>query len=483
MGLDMFFSKKNTVFGLLAVSFLYGLCILALGSYYTWPNLECINESRSILVGGWSAWTQLMVSMDGRYATNLLHVINPMAWGWMEGYKLMPLLGIFLFIVSAILFFGAIFNSRALVIWFCCLWATIHFAISPSLSYELYQMVASFMYLWGVAAWLLWVGAFIRSLMAKREIEKQAWFILSSVFLVYNYGVNEMFLVINTITLLAIVGLGWVNSAMVRVLPLLAVGIMATVFFFAGSGSFQRLAYETATHQSNHLRSEWGHYVAHYFHAFLLLFSNSFFVLPLFVLSVGALALKPAVEEFIDRPHNKLTIAGALFASFVLCSIPFYLFMGSNGMFSTRIFVIVFSFAQLFLIAVVVLWGQRWLQYHVNLVHISAIGAAFIVLFADNNYSNIITEWKNGSYDELQKHYEVMHNNLRHPTKTNGWRKATIQPMYDKKLINHFGATHFPVGLNWQGRVLEGYYDLDEVVVVGDTLDKEYYLNRAFCRE
>jgi hypothetical protein len=481
MGLNMLFNKKNAAICFFAVSFLYGLSIIALGSYYTWPNLESINESRSILVGGWSAWTQLMVSMDGRYATNLMHVINPMAWGWMEGYKLMPLVGVFFLFIGAYVFWGAVLNNPKQVLLFCSTWMVVHFAISPSLTYELYLMVFSMMYLWGVAGWLLWVGAFIRSLTAQNEGEKQTWFTVAAVFLVYSYGVNEMFLVANSVTLMAIWGLGWANHTQVRVWPLLAVGGIAVIFFFAGSGSLQRIGYDSAAHQFNHLSTEWSSYLAHYGSMVVQMLSGCWMAFPFLLLAASTLSVQELVINFIRKKYNRLFILAALGVIVIGCSLPFYIFMGSGGQFPVRIFAVVFSFSQVLLIGIVIIGGQLAKYRTQKWSLISAVGLTMAIFLGNSNYTALLAEWKSGVYTEFDTQFSSIHCSLEAAKKsTSGFKKTSVSPLPNMRLTIYDASNQWPGELNWTARVLEGYYKLDEVTITDSSyLPKRFFVQRT----
>ena len=73
------------------------MCWLTTGAWFSFPNAEDLSVSfKPRDMGIFYSVVQLLREYDGRYFTNLLHALNPLAFGAIEGYWLMPLLGIVL---------------------------------------------------------------------------------------------------------------------------------------------------------------------------------------------------------------------------------------------------------------------------------------------------------------------------------------------------------------------------------------------------
>lgn len=478
-----FYSKyKNIALSIAAIIlFAASVSAILLGCYYTWPDLECINESRAKYVGFWTAWTQLMVSMDGRYATNFLHSINPMVWAPMQVYKLMPLLGMGLFTVALLLFFSAILATTRQALLLALLFVALHFAVSPSLAFELFSLVFSFMYLWGVSFWLLWVGAFIQYCTAPVGGKKYGWLALAVFFLLFSYGINEMFLVVNTISIVVILFFAYASRQLAALLPLAMVGVLAIVFFFALSGSIQRVSFEAGFHNYKHLPSEWKLFISHLGQAWYQLFIGGgalwLFFMPLLTL----FSVKQPVNVFFKNKFFLKIIIISLLAMGTFAVIPYYIFVGTKGYFPVRVFNACFSFWQLALLLFSIIFLPRVFKNNFSI----AVATCFLLFqffYMPNNYWAIIAEWRDGKYHLFNENFATMHYTLQQAATSDAtYKTAFINPVPDKNLIIYTPST-FWQGNEWNRQVLEGYYGIDEICFTNDTTSKYHYLYKTLCK-
>lgn len=182
--------------GLFWITILYALFWLAIGSYYSFPNAEdlsvtAVSRDLGILDGA----TSMLQGFDGRYTTNLLHGLNPLVVNWINGYKLMPLLSFFLLTFSVYFFLNSfIIKSFYKKIKISFLFSAIIFTCSPAVVNQFFWMISSFVYLYPWVFIFVWIGALIRFIKTKQR----KWLVISVIVLYFSFGLNEMFLILNS---------------------------------------------------------------------------------------------------------------------------------------------------------------------------------------------------------------------------------------------------------------------------------------------
>jgi hypothetical protein len=476
-------SLKSTYILLAFIAAAYAFGVLAIGSYYTWPDLECVNESRGAYVGVWNAWTQLMISMDGRFTTNVLHAINPMVWGPMELYKLMPMIGLGLFAVALFLLLNTLLISSKQAIVLTLLVVTLHFAVSPGLVFELYSMVYSFMYLWGVTIWIFWLWSLVEFFSASKPRSQDIWMAVSLIFMVLSFGVNEMFLVINALTLGCIFVLAYRNGQLKKAMPIFVTAGITLLFFFSASGSLQRVEYEKEFHNYQHLQTEWKVFLTHLIESWEILLGTGGGLWLLFPVVVGRFELRPNMAEYFKRGLNFGICSVGLFFAAMLAGIPFYIFMGTEGIFPVRIFNVSFSLMQLLiLLLAMVFWHGRANESRFFWAASAGVAMFIMFWFGTHNYKRITDEWKSGAYADFDKEYASMHQSLlRIASKESAYKLAVIPEVPHQNLVIYC-PTSFSPGMNWENKVLEGFYTIDEVRFQSDSLYKSDFIQQAICK-
>jgi len=220
---------------------------LGIGAYFCHPNAEdfslcVIPRDQGILY----SIINLLTTYDGRYFTNLLHAINPLAFNWLAGYKLMPIVGILLLLLAVWFFLETLFHSPSskFLLLFSLLFTCIHFALAPSLPHDLYWMVSSFVYIYPWTFTLLWIGAYIRYVYAKNHRAELLWFCVTAIALICCIGMNEMFLVTNSVLLLVLLIWSWHSGQreFKHTLPLAIIGVSCILFFVTCPGISFRIS-------------------------------------------------------------------------------------------------------------------------------------------------------------------------------------------------------------------------------------------------
>jgi hypothetical protein len=482
----MQYPQKSHWFPLIG-AIVFGVGVIALGSYHTWPNLEALNESRARWIGIWEYWEQSLISLDGRYMTNFLHCINPVALGWLPGYKIMPLIAVGLFVGSLWFFLSAIVRPSLQSFLLVFLFGIVHFAISPSITDELFHMIATFVYLYSVCFWLLWTGAAIRCYSTAEGTKSNLWFFMAAVFLVACTGTCEMFLVINSITLAAILLLAYRTNSVSRVMPLIAVGILSFLFCFGNFGSLRRIQVES---QANNpvFYQRIGLYFSHYLQACAQMFSQSFFLFPVFLMLAFTLTLKAEAKHFIANTGNRYILV-LMFLGIITCmTLPFYLFMAesSSQSISGRVFSPVVFYIQALLIFGV--WIKASAKPSIS-VAISkyrlyiCIAILFALVLGKNNYTAMISEYRSGIYTKFNDARYLRYQMLSKARENDEEYKFAEVP--DRQAYNMLIYVGGPLGfaecINDPNRVYEFYYGLDEVKFKSDSFTKRQILADKIC--
>ncbi len=471
--------RERYIYLIMLMGIIYGFAVLILGSCYTWPNLETINESRANTVGLWNTWIQSLIFYDGRYTTNFLHTISPLSLGWMQGFKIMPLISLVFFAGSIVFFIFTFFDKSKAVILYCLLFVSIHFALSPSITYEFFNMISGFVYLWAACYWLIWVASTYRWLHSMRTY--CAWYVCAAIFLVLSIGSNEMFLIINTLTLLAIAWIGFKQNLMSKSTPLLIIGVISIGFFFACSGSIQKIKFESSNYEYTTLTDEFFYAFKHYAKAIKDILVQSFFLFPLFLLMSRNMRLNGDVQFFLDNKRNRHFLSGLTLSAILLMAIPYYLFKTTNGIFPERVFSLIAIYVQLF-----ALFWMSW-KFPNKRFPLSTMLPSCMLLamvFGNNNYTKILAEWRSGKLQAFHSQYLSNHEKLTKASKSNESIKIIELPsLVQTQLIVHDPSTNFPGEFNWYNRILENYYELDEVRFSSNNRTKISYLQKAICYE
>ncbi len=154
---------RTTLFfaGIMATLFCVAVFI---GCYYTRPNTETLEITADVMRSGLlPAAEKMMLSYDGRYFTNLLHGLNPVARGYFDAYNFLPLAAIALFTFAVYFWLRTFFDvSRKKGVPAALLFVFVHFGLSPDISSELFNMIAVYVYLYGSSLWLIWTAAAFR---------------------------------------------------------------------------------------------------------------------------------------------------------------------------------------------------------------------------------------------------------------------------------------------------------------------------------
>jgi hypothetical protein len=225
---------------------------LLIGAYYAYPNSE--DFSLTVVArdsGIINSTTSVLRDYDGRYFTNILHGMNPLAWGWPEGHRLMPIVSILLCLASLYYFLRSFFSnwfSKQQALLLSAVVYLLHFCTVPSLVHELYWMVSAFVYLYPIPFLLIWISSSHHYLYTFREDgwKKRLMFLLSGLSVWAAIGLNEMFLPVNIVLLMTGGTYLFRNDRklFLEFIPILIIAVASIAFFLICPGPWKRMSGE-----------------------------------------------------------------------------------------------------------------------------------------------------------------------------------------------------------------------------------------------
>ncbi len=485
--------KVTGVLNVILISFFIAWCLgwLFTGAWYCNPNAEDLSlTSLPRDIGIIPSTVDVMSHYDGRYFTNILHGLNPLACNWLTGYKLMPVFGVLFLAVSFYFFADTLFivKNRGVLILYAGLFTTVHFATDPSLPHDLYWMVSSFVYLYPAALTFFWLGSYIRYIHVRDTGNSFGWFVATAIFLFACIGLNEMFLVSNFILLVLIAIFAIFASergVLPKTIPVLLIGFACIAFFVTSPGISDRAA--TQRDPTAGLLNIAGliHAVKDYQVTVIYLLANGFLIFSGFIILLSVDSVSPRykiIEQGAKSWFPELLALGLSGVSFLM-ALAYYIPMQTNIGYPARVFDSTNIPLQLVFFVVVPLLAFQFresdllkgiLPYKNRVVFIAAICITVVVLFTGNNISRICHAYSAGA---LQKFDNTMHNRyaIISQAKQNNlcWQVATIDSITPGNSAIYYGPD---LGYNrnpvYWNLAYEIYFKVDEVKREGDVAQK-----------
>lgn len=456
----------------------YSFYYLTIGCLYSFPNPETLGLVAEGRVNGiLFSVESLLINYDGRYTTNLLHVITPFAFGIVDSYKWCNFFSIFLFIFGFTLFFNQlIFTNLIKSIFFSALFTSIHFATSPKLSTELYLLNGSFVYMYGVVFWVLWVSLLKTYLLQGTSLTKNFFVLVFCIlFLILSMGTSVQFILLNIITLIIIgVYLFKYKSEKIReFIPIILPGIFVVIFYIICPGWKERF-------ESNRGNVEIDNIRAISVSIIYLTEKVNNMVTGNFFLNIIAVFLISLYSE------RKIKNIEYIYSPFVIFSLLIYLFfstlvytLGVDDYIPERIFNVNHSIIEVYLLLVFSMFTKNHLNFYQNKLLFSIL-LLLALTYSDNNMNRIKNEYYAGLYFNPKKHFDKISENIAHlKKKSDSWKSIEISHFpntntciyYSTDLLPNRKKSYFNLGI-------ERYFEINEVVLTGDTISKrEFNLN------
>lgn len=475
---------------IMALCLFAGWCLwwLGVGIWHCFPNAEDLSLSVEAIEKGFLGSIQgLLMSYDGRYFTNALHALNPLVWGWFMGYQLMPAIGI-LSVVLSLWFLLSGLSTEKNWSWKAMLlsisYLMVHLSVTPSLSHDLYWMVSSFVYMWPWAFYFLFLGSMLRYLRTPEGRLRNMWFLLCAASLVCGIGMNEMFLVLYSVTIAIMALVAWKKGmrTLVSTAPLVFIGVASMAFFVSCPGIGHRMADQEVVRDWAHVFDVLSVSAIHLLSFIEETWFGNRMVLP-WAIVVSMLAPADLRERLSAVKWSRL----ALFAVIGLCCLwamtwAYYWPMGADSMAPRRIQTSLLYGLQIWTWGLMVtLVSGKWLHcQRISNIRLNAFIPAVLaivmccdVMFSHNNITEIRREFSEGTLSGYREQMLNRHSLLEGTSRKGAWNVAVVPP------ITHFPTMVFDPPLlypnrhqDYWNRAYERYYLLDEVRLSTDTVTK-----------
>lgn len=199
---NSFFTFDNLKLLILSILGVYGLFWISIGAYYSYPNAEDLSlASLSRDSGIISGAINMLTTYDGRYTVNVLHGLNPLAFDYYYGYKLIPIVTFFLFAFSLFLLLNVTFRNKPKFEngLYALVFVILFFSVID-LAASLYWMICSIVYIYPFIFFTFFLYFFYKFSDSSKKID----FGFSLVFLFLAVGCCELHLPIFGILLLSL---------------------------------------------------------------------------------------------------------------------------------------------------------------------------------------------------------------------------------------------------------------------------------------
>ena len=469
---------------------LWGFTWLILAAFYTFPNAEDLffimkSDNSEILNGPFQ-----VLYNPGRYFANFLHGFDPLIWGCLSCYKLVPILTVFFMTFSLYFFIISIFRNlikKRFAILFASFIVVFQFSIIPSIAYGLYWMAPCFEYSYSWILFFLWTGLFVRSLQSVKVRNKLICFTASVIFMFCSYGTNEMMLFLNAFALLvfAYIVFKYFPQQKHGVIALIIVAFACSFLIFS-NGTIERF---------NSFESERN------FQFFLSVFvsGSSQFFTTLFRWTFGNFSTVPLIigsTLLINKYHkhflNKIStgqillLLVGLFLTMYAQPFVYYISMGAD-IYPERIYnfanwqflIIIFFIIPILLIKLNIFSKPVFQKYHTQLLSFVVLVSLSQIIFGNNNLTLIRKEFCDGTYSAYKKQMTDRYEIIKNTKSINGWKCAEIDSIATNTQTIYSPPDIFKNRLvdKWN-KSYEGYFMVDEVKIKGDTVSKLKTLKR-----
>ncbi len=478
------FNNKKLISGfnlvLFAIILLYGYGYLFLGAYFSHPNAEDLSLSVNAKNHGiLYSVINVLVNYDGRYFTNILQAVNPLSFGCINCYKYITLFSIILPVFCLSFFLRSITDTLTFIpsILLSSLFVLVNYAISPSIVHQVYWMSSSFVYHYSWSFYLLWVGSFFLFLKKKDGTRKHTWYIVSTVFMICNMGMNEMFLVLNVVTIIC--GFFYIlNHHRAKLLlfwPFAVNGLVAILFFISNPGISKR--FNSLNESPINIVPTLINSTVDFWQELIHFASYGAIILPTIILffihfAWNIVANKKLLRYLISIPFFTLHIS----------ILAFYFPMGFQANAPGRVYTVVFFGLLLYFTLVIPLIIQgktkdllqtKLTKYKSTISFFCLITITSSFIFMDNNIGLIQKEYNSGKIKEFNTSNTIRYTLINEALKKSNscWSAAVLPALTNTPTTIYHQPDIKPNRTeSYWNQAYERYFLLNEVRLIGDTL-------------
>lgn len=477
---------KYLIYSLSFAIFIWGFFWLFVASYFCFPNAEdlslVLKSRESGIVGG---ALQLLLSYDGRYFTNILHGINPMAFGGVHFYKLYPIISLLFVTSSVFFFFKTVFRgsiSKSNLFFASAIFVIIHFATIPSIVHDLYWMVSSIVYLYAVIFFLLWVSFFIKHINAKHQVIKTVYFFIAALLMICSYGINEMMLIINSFTLLifAIYVIRYKRTELHSIIGVFIIAGCCIFLFISSPGIIHRYKSFGIEKNQSYFISLMSAGTRQFFYTlFVWIFQKPIIISIVLCVTILLSRIYEKLIFVITKKEMILLFFGGIIIIY-LSVYSYYLPMGAD-VYPERVYNFINWF---FLFIIAFLTPLILVHFKITKIHrfkknqdkilVSLLIFVFVqILSTQNNIDIIRHEFQNGLLNNYNNEMENRYQIIEQSKTALHWKVAIIDPIKSKPKSIFSPPDILPNREDsYWNLAYEGYFMVDEVKLKGDTISK-----------
>jgi hypothetical protein len=481
------FTKQNKTLHainliLISAILVYGFSYFFLGAFYSHPNAEDFSLSANAKnFGIFYSVKEVLVNYDGRYFTNILHAVNPLAFGCISCYKWVNVFSIVFPVFSLYFLIRSFYtnSSKLIVLLGSTLFVLINYAISPSIAHQVYWMVSSFVYHYPWCFYLLWMGSFIRSIKSHEIKSKNRWLGICSILLVCSMGMNEMFLVINSVSLLGVyIYLRKSESKGLQSFwPVLVSAIVSTLFFLSNPGISKRLLSFEEQNASSSLFDILLKSTIDFWKESIHFLSYGFLILP-FLILLMIYYKNAALSEF----QHKILYTILAFTAVLFSVLAFYLPMGFEDGIPIRIYTsIFFGFLLVLCFALCLLKNakifdilNRFSSFQKQIVSLVCLLTISVnLIMGEHNIALLKNDYHSGKMESLHQQYSKRYTLLQNASNDDShcWKKTDLPTLKNTPTsIFHQPDIKANRSEAYWNKAYEKYFLIDEVRLEGDSI-------------
>lgn len=471
-------SKKAIEIGLLIFIVVWAYSLLIIAAWHSYPNPEdyevsCVSRDIGIL----QSVKATMVGYDGRYTTNLFHAINPLAFNYIKGYSVMNILGVVLANLSIFCFMSQILvvTSRFFLFLYSAL-ITVVF-MGCILSYAtFFMMTGNFVYLYCNSFALFFITFFIKYLRANRLVYDKIYFVTTSTTLVLAIGFTELYLPFYFLLLFSLLFyyIYMDRQFLSKYIPLFIIGIFLLLFFITTPGVTERISGNNCSVSKASLTEVLTHGLYNY-----ITFLVTTILKPICFASIlyGVIMFQENTFILNIKFSRKLTIT--LFTitviSSMLMTFAYYLPTMDAVTYPQKIYTPILFV--LLILAFGFLCSYLKLTVITNFMGVATVKIILLIIIladfvnGDNYIARIQEDYHSGKLTAFKYFMDNRISLLRDAAKSEKKYKTAIVPRLERYPITVYDLVDIEtdrVNSKWN-KCYEEYFQLDEVVVQGDT--------------
>ncbi|MDD2386683.1 MAG: hypothetical protein PHP52_07850 [Bacteroidales bacterium] len=452
--------KINSI--LLYSTLFVGFFLLFLAAFHSFPNAEDIAlTSPDGTFKPISNAVKILLVYDARYTANVLYGLDIFTVGGVKFHKINSIFIILITSASALFLFKQIFKqilkTKDIIVFGFC-FVLLHFALSPSIAYDIFYIGSSYVYL---VSWIFiftWVGFFFLICKANSTLKKLFFSLITFLTLFLSFGTIELNIFINFYIIL-IIGyytLKYRRDLKHEFFALSTIFILSSLFIAVIPGNSLRVFGSPIEYNPQYfLQTFKTTFIPYFYTVFKWTFLNPVCIPIIICISVFFHKSKIADRVIFSSKELIFTIIGG-FSVMYFC---YYIFVFTNknmindGYPIRLINYINWAYGIIIFILTPILLGKVLPKFldkllpQLNVIITYTILLSFVfIAFQPNEFKNIFLEFNSGKYRkykmEMNNRFEKISEGINNPAiKTIILEEIKTKPstlfIFEKDLINN----------------------------------------------